>query len=131
MRPVSRFIPFEIWVIHFAKKFVFNNIKAVCLHIQLLMKKALRTTTKGLTYNPTTYIPHIGQRPYLQPNHLYTAYWSAVYLLIYIVTDSPAPVNQNLGTLSTPFYAIILVKTLGNETYHERYTAKAKNLPLA
>ena len=62
MRPVSYLIPFKIRVRHIFKKLVLNNIKACFLHLLvLIMEKVPRLTAKDYTFNPTIYIPHIGQ----------------------------------------------------------------------
>ena len=45
------------------KKFIFDNIKSCFLHLLvLIMEKVPRLAAKDYTFNPTTYIPHIGQR---------------------------------------------------------------------
>ena len=61
---ISCLVAFEIWIRHILKKLVFYNIKPCFLH---------------------SFQPHYGKSPppcgeglYFRPNHLYTAYWSAV-----------------------------------------------------
>jgi len=63
MWSVSRLISFKIRVWHIFKKFIFDNIKSCFLHLLILiMEKVPRLAAKDYTFDPTTYIPHIGQR---------------------------------------------------------------------
>ena len=63
MRSVSFFITFKIWIIYILKKFILNDVKPCFLHLLvLIMEKVLYLAAKDLTFNPTIYIPHIGQR---------------------------------------------------------------------
>ena len=63
MWSVSRLISFKIRVWHIFKKFIFDNIKSCFLHLLILiMEKVPHLAAKDYTFDPTTYIPHIGQR---------------------------------------------------------------------
>ena len=63
MRSVSRLISFKIRIWHVFKKFIFDNIKSCFLHLLvLIMEKVPRLSAKDYTFDPTIYIPHIGQR---------------------------------------------------------------------
>ena len=63
MRSISSIITFKIRVWHIFKKFIIDNIKTCFLHLPILiMKKVPRITAKDYTFDPTTYISHIGQR---------------------------------------------------------------------
>ena len=45
------------------KPALFDNIKSCFLHLSILiMEKVPRLTAKDYTFDPTIYIPHIGQR---------------------------------------------------------------------
>ena len=63
MRSIPRLISFEIRILHIFKKLIFDNIKSRFLHsFILIMEKAPRLAAKDYTFDPTIYIPHIGQR---------------------------------------------------------------------
>ena len=54
------FISFQIWIRHIRKKAIFDNIKTIPYHLLISTKKVSCTTAKDF-FNPTIYIPHIGQ----------------------------------------------------------------------
>ena len=62
MWPAFCFVPFKIWICHILKKLIRNDVKSCFLHFHILtMEKALYLTAEDFAFDPTIYIPHIGQ----------------------------------------------------------------------
>ena len=61
MRTVSLLISFQIWLSHILEELLLNNVKA-CLFHNSTSRKVPSANGEGHTFDPTTYIPHIGQR---------------------------------------------------------------------
>lgn len=88
MWSISCLIPFKIWVWHILEKFIFYNIKSSFFHSCPHYVKSPSPFGEGLNFRPNHLYTAYRSAVNLQPDHLYPTYRSVANLLCTIILTS-------------------------------------------